>query len=88
MEAVASLLAAAGSDAGRVAASAAVDAEGQFAAYLIDSVQAIAVGICGLINELKAERFCTTAALIAIARQKFCDYEKLQRYFIEAAEGL
>jgi len=71
-----------------VASRKALSDEVAYSKYLVDSIQSIAVGMYGLIDELKKERLCMLAAVIAIARQKFCDFEKFQRDYIEAADGV
>jgi hypothetical protein len=65
-----------------------MNAEGAHSAYVLDALEALTIGLYGLIDQLKKERYCTLAAVIALARQQSYDFEKFQRDFIEAAEGL
>jgi hypothetical protein len=70
------------------AAREAVNKEAEYTTYLVDSLQSVCAAVYVLINEMRNDRFCAAAAVVALSKQKYCNHEKFRLDFIELAETM
>lgn len=70
------------------AAREAATQETKYTAYLLDALRLVSEAVFALIDQVKNDRFCAAAAVVALSKQKYCNHEKFRLDFIELAEKM